>query len=85
MGKRKTPINWKQYNKELVRRGKNLANSIKVLKNHDKKEELKIMNKCKNGHPFEYTNRTIILFAIIKSITGMSYRLIGGFGIIQLI
>ncbi|MCK4968179.1 MAG: IS5 family transposase [Candidatus Aenigmarchaeota archaeon] len=82
MGKRKTPINWKQYNKELVRRGKNLANSIKVLKNHDKKEELKIMNKCKNGHPFEYTNRTIILFAIIKSITGMSYRLIGGFGIL---
>ena len=77
---RRTPINWKSYNKELVKRGKNISNAIKALKSYNVKEELENMNKNKNGYPFVYTDRFVILLAIIKSITGLSYRLMEGFG-----
>lgn len=77
---RRTAIDWKSYNKELVRRGKNISNAIKTLKSYNVKEELENMNKKKNGCPFVYTDRFVILLAIIKSITGLSYRLMEGFG-----
>jgi len=77
---RRTPIDWKTYNKELVRRGKNISNAIKTLKSYNVKEELENMNKNKNGSPFVYTDRFVILLAVIKSITGLSYRLTEGFG-----
>jgi len=77
---RRTPIDWKSYNRELVKRGKNIANALKSLKSYNEDEELEMMNKCKNGSPFVYTDRFIILLVIIKVITGLSYRIIEGLG-----
>jgi len=77
---RRTPIDWKSYNKELVRRGKNIASAIKELRSYNEEEELENMNLNKNGSPFDYTDRFVILLAILKSITGMSYRVTEGLG-----
>ena len=74
------PIDWKSYNRELENRGENLANSIYELQSYDPEEELKVMNYEKNGHPFEFSDRCIILLAILKSITGFGYRTMKGFG-----
>ncbi len=79
--KRRNPIDWKSYNKELVKRGQNLASAIKVLRSYnEEEEELENMNKGKNGSPYIYTVRFIILLAILKEVTGFGYRLVEGLG-----
>ena len=78
--KRRTPIDWKSYNKILVKRGHNLANAITALRSYNDEDEIEHMNKRKNGSPFVYTDRFIILLAIIKTITGLGYRIIEGLG-----
>lgn len=79
MGNRKTPIDWKTYNKELVNRGKKLSNSMKALMQYDPKEELQAMNMKKNGHPFVYSDMFVMLLTILKSVTGHGYRMSEGF------
>ena len=37
------------------------------------------MNNKKNGHPFEFSDRCIILLMILKSVTGFGYRTMKGF------
>lgn len=69
LGKRRTPIDWKVYNKELVRRGRRLAEGItemkrKVLKFWD--YELAKMNKGKQGRQFLYPDSQIVFLAIVK-------------------
>lgn len=83
-GKRRTPIDWKNYNKELVNRGKKLANNLQTIKTEvidfwD--QELEGMNERKVGKKFEYPNSLIIFFSILKStFNSLSYRNLEGFG-----
>lgn len=80
MGKRKTPINWKTYNKELVNRGKNVAMFLKAMTNSDVLEsELEQMNDKKNGHPYKYPDSLIIFLYVLKAITSKSYRFLEGY------
>jgi transposase len=80
MGKRKTPINWKTYNKELVNRGKNVAMFLKAMTNSDVLEsELEQMNDKKNGRPYKYPDSLIIFLYVLKAITSKSYRFLEGY------
>lgn len=80
MGKRKTPINWKTYNKELVNRGKNVAMFLKAMTDSDLLEsELEQMNDKKNGHPYKYPDSLIIFLYVLKAITSKSYRFLEGY------
>lgn len=80
MSKRKTPIDWKTYNKKLVNRGKNIAEFVKFFRDEKlfEKEKRK-MNDGKNGHPFKYSDRMFVLLAVIKAITQKGFRYIEGF------
>ena len=81
MGKRKTPIDWKTYNNELVDRGKRITDFIKFFSKDKElfKKELLKQNKGKKGHPYEYTDRLFILLAVIKAITSKGFRFLEGF------
>jgi len=83
-GKRKTHYDWKVYNKELVERGKRLANRIKTIKTEVIEfwdEELRQMNEGKEGARFEYPNSQIIFLSILRSAFNInSYRNLSGLG-----
>lgn len=80
MGKRKTPINWKVYNKELVDRGRRVALFLKAMTNTELlDEELENMNHKKKGHPYDYPDSLIVFLYIIKAITSKSYRYLEGY------
>lgn len=81
MGKRKTPIDWKTYNNELVDRGKRIAEFIKFFSKDKElfKKELITQNKGKKGHPYEYADRLFILLAVIKAVTSKGFRFLEGF------
>jgi hypothetical protein len=85
-GKRRTPINWKKYNKELVDRGVKLANRIKTIKTEVIEfwdEELNQMNQNKVGKNFDYPNSQIIFFSILRTAFNVnSYRNLEGLGIL---
>lgn len=81
-GKRKTFYDWKVYNKQLVERGKKLANEIKTVKKEVVdywEEELNQMNEGKEGRRFRYTDSMIVFLAILKSAFNVdSYRKLQG-------
>ena len=81
-GERKTFYDWKIYNKQLVERGKKLANEIKTVKKEVVdywKEELNQMNEGKEGRRFRYTDSMIVFLAILKSAFNVdSYRKLQG-------
>ena len=83
-GKRKTPINWKEYNKELVNRGEKLANNLQTIRTDVVEfwdQELEDMNEGKMGKKFQYPNSQIIFFSVLKSaFNSLSYRNLEGFG-----
>jgi len=83
-GKRKTRYDWKVYNKQLVERGKKLANRIKTINKEVLefwKEELMQLNKDKVGSPFEYPNSQIVFLSIIRTAFNInSYRNLEGLG-----
>lgn len=83
-GKRKTPINWKEYNKELVNRGEKLANNLQTIRTDVVEfwdQELEDMNEGKMGRSFEYPNSQIVFFSVLKSaFNSLSYRNLEGFG-----
>ena len=59
-GKKKTKYDWKVYNKQLVERGRKLANKIKTIKTQVIEfwdEELKQMNEGKLGFMCIQTRR----------------------------
>ena len=66
-GKKKTKYDWKVYNKQLVERGRKLANKIKTIKTQVIEfwdEELKQMNEGKVGSPYVYPDSQIVFFSI---------------------
>lgn len=85
-GKRKTFYDWKIYNKELVDRGKKLAERIVSIKNHVSnfwEEELFRMNEGKEGARYKYPDSQIIFFSILRSAFNVnSYRNLQGLGLL---
>lgn len=83
-GKKKTQYDWKVYNRELVERGKRLANQISTIKTGVIKfwnEELERMNDGKEGRRFQYPDSQIVFFSIIRSAFNInSYRNLSGLG-----
>ena len=83
-GKRRTPIDWKTYNAQLVDRGRKLAQGISAMREQVIgfwSEELECMNLGKVGAPYEYPNSQIVFLAILKCAFGqLSYRSLEGFG-----
>ena len=84
--KKKTQYDWKKYNKELVNRGKKLANRIKMIKSEVVDfwdQELERMNEGKEGARFEYPNSQIVFFSILRSAFNVnSYRNLQGLGVL---
>ena len=85
-GKRRKKYDWKVYNKELVNRGKRLANNIKTLQKETIElwnEELERMNQGKEGRKFQYPHSMIVFFSILKSGFNIrSYRNLEGIGLL---
>jgi hypothetical protein len=85
-GKKKTKYDWSKYNKELVNRGKRLANRIKTIKRDVVEfwdEELERMNEGKEGARFQYPNSMIVFFSIIRTAFNVnSYRNLQGLGVL---
>jgi hypothetical protein len=68
--------NWPEYNEQLVRRGWFYL-STDYVKNWD--EELKKMNKNKNGHPYRYPETFIQFSGLAYSFLHLPYRQLEGF------
>jgi hypothetical protein len=68
--------NWPEYNEQLVRRGWFYL-STDYVKNWD--EELKKMNKHKNGHPYRYPETFIRFSGLAYSFLHLPYRQLEGF------
>jgi len=85
-GKRKTKYDWKVYNKQLVDRGRKLAERIKSIKSEVSdfwEDELIRMNEGKEGARYEYPDSQIIFFSILRSAFNInSYRNLQGLGIL---
>lgn len=85
-GKRKTKYDWKVYNKQLVDRGRKLAERIKSVKDEVSgfwEEEIERMNEGKEGARYEYPDSQIIFFSILRSAFNInSYRNLQGLGIL---
>ena len=84
MGRRKTPIEWKTYNKELVNRGRKLGAHISAMRRFICEHwdaELALMNAGKEGARYRYPESPIILFLILKiALRNPAYRFLEGFG-----
>jgi len=85
-GKKKTKYDWKVYNKQLVDRGRKLAERIKSIKNQVSdfwEDELAVMNEGKEGARYQYPDSQIIFFSIMRSAFNInSYRNLQGLGIL---
>lgn len=85
-GKKKTKYDWKVYNKQLVDRGRKLAERIMSIKDQVSgfwDEELERMNEGKEGARYEYPDSQIIFFSIMRSAFNInSYRNLQGLGIL---
>ena len=83
MGRRKTPIEWKTYNKELVKRGRKLGAHISAMRRFICEHwdtELALMNGGKEGARYQYPESQIMLFLILKTaLRNPSYRFLEGF------
>lgn len=83
MGKRKTPINWKVYNDQLVQRGQNLMLSIRQMSRGIEDvwlNEVGSMNEHKRGRKFTYPDSLIVFLLVIKIQFGLAYRMLEGMG-----
>ncbi|MFN3822049.1 MAG: IS5 family transposase [bacterium] len=81
MGKRRTPIDWKSYNNELVNRGTRFARIVEDFKANEPllRDELESMNEGKIGGQFLYPDTVIVFLATIKICTMKGYRWVEGF------
>jgi len=81
MGKRRTPIDWGSYNKELVKRGAKVAKMIEDFKDNEDslKFEVESMNSGKEGGQFQYADTLFVFLAAIKVCTMKGFRWLQGF------
>jgi len=62
---------WRVYNEQLVMRGEILLD-LNVLK--DWHRQLDEMNENKPGHPFEFPDIMMLLYAMMRAAFGIPYR-----------
>lgn len=66
---------WRAYNEQLVVRGEVLLD-LALLK--DWRRELAEMNQNKPGHPFEFPDVMMLLYALMRAAFGIPYRQLEG-------
>ena len=69
-------MNWQKIDEKLIRRGE-LILDTDLLKHHD--EELKAVNRGKNGRPFRMAASYIQLLSAVRYLYQMPYRQLEGF------
>ena len=71
------PLNksWHDYNESLIERGRVLID-VSFLKSSN--TEIKELNKCKVGAPFQYSDRHVEFLAFLKIGFKISYRMVQG-------
>ena len=81
MGKRRTPIDWGSYNKQLVKRGAKIAEMIENFKDNEEsmKLEVEYMNSGKEGGQYQYADLLFVFLAAIKVCTLKGFRWLQGF------
>ncbi len=73
-----TKITHAQNDARYIERGRQLALTNKSLDDPQIQEELRSMNKKKNGHPYEYPDSLFVALALVRSMCGLSYRVLEG-------
>ena len=69
-------MDWDSVDKRLIKRGELLLN-LDFLEEYE--EELKAMNRGKEGRPFVLTNSHIVFLAVVRYLFGLPYRQLEGF------
>jgi len=69
-------LDWRSVDERLVRRGEVLL-SLEFLERDD--EELKAMNRGKEGRPFTLTCSHVVFLAVVRYLFGLPYRQLEGF------
>jgi len=69
-------VDWVSVDERLIKRGERLL-SLDFLETYD--DELKAMNRCKEGHPFNLTDSHIVFLAVVRYLFGLPYRQLEGF------
>jgi len=69
-------VDWDSVDERLIKRGELLL-SLEFLGRYD--EELRVMNRCKEGRPFTLTGSHIMFLAVVRYLFGLPYRQLEGF------
>jgi hypothetical protein len=69
-------VDWVSVDERLIKRGELLL-SLDFLETYD--DELKAMNRCKEGRPFALTDSHIVFLAVVRYLFGLPYRQLEGF------
>jgi hypothetical protein len=69
-------VDWDSVDKRLIKRGELLLN-LDFLEEYE--EELKAMNRGKEGRPFTLTNSHVVFLAVARYLFGLPYRQLEGF------
>jgi len=69
-------VDWDSVDERLIKRGELLL-SMDFLERYE--DELKAMNRGKEGRPFALTNSHIVFLAVVRYLFGLPYRQLEGF------
>jgi len=69
-------VDWDSVDERLIKRGELLL-SLDFLERYE--DELKSMNRGKEGHPFTLTNSHVAFLAVVRYLFGLPYRQLEGF------
>lgn len=69
-------MDWDSVDERLIKRGELLL-SLDFLERYE--DELKSMNRCKEGRPFTLTSSHIMFLAVVRYLFGLPYRQLEGF------
>jgi len=69
-------VDWDSVDERLIKRGELLL-SLEFLERYD--DELRAMNRCKEGRPFALTGSHIMFLAVVRYLFGLPYRQLEGF------
>ena len=69
-------MDWDSVDERLIKRGELLL-SLDFLEKYE--DELKAMNRGKEGRPFALTNSHVVFLAVVRYLFGLPYRQLEGF------
>jgi len=69
-------VDWDSVDERLIKRGELLL-SLDFLERYE--DELKSMNRGKEGRPFTLTNSHVVFLAVVRYLFGLPYRQLEGF------